>query len=172
MLEGRAGGPRQAGRMGHQEPHKIQGQIKNAAPGKQELLAVTQREGWGLGSSSAEKPLWLRQTASRARASSALAARRASSLLGCINRSRASTARDGIQFWSVQCRQDIVKQEEGSKVEQTPSGLHLTKFQKEPAGNLHYVAGQSAPGVIPLLRLTYSSIPYSLLCSESVRPRD
>lgn len=112
MLEGRAERPRQAGRMGHQEPHKIQGQIKNAAPGKQELLAVTQREVWGLGSSSAEKPLWLWQTASRARASSALAARRASSLLGCINRSRASTARGGIQFWSVQCRQDTVKQEE------------------------------------------------------------
>lgn len=44
MLEGRAEGPRQAGRMGHEEPHEIQGQIKNTAPGKEELLAVTQTE--------------------------------------------------------------------------------------------------------------------------------
>lgn len=43
MLEGRAKGSTQAGRMGHKESHKVQGQIKNATPGKEELLEVAQR---------------------------------------------------------------------------------------------------------------------------------
>lgn len=47
MLEGREKGPTQAGRMGHKKSHQIHGQIKNATPGKEELLEVTQRtEDW------------------------------------------------------------------------------------------------------------------------------
>lgn len=47
MLEGRAKGPPQAGRMGHKESHKVQGQVKNATPGLEELLEVAQRtEDW------------------------------------------------------------------------------------------------------------------------------
>lgn len=38
--------------MGHKESHEVQGQMKNATPGQEELLEVTQTEDWRLENSS------------------------------------------------------------------------------------------------------------------------